>query len=160
MIKQLYNYMDENLKQIEEKYKQDETLLRKKIDNEIKSQMSKKLIELDYKQTDNYMEEFLNGYSYFISRTGVYFDDQYRDNVNYYSGFFHNISLLNEDSSLYEDEYIIGIYGDCNTYSCDNRGYKIQDIKLKIITNYLNHSEIIIQYQPYIFWAKFSPVNN
>lgn len=113
MIRQIYNSMDNQLKELQEKYRQDEILLRKKIDTEIKQQMSEKLKELNYKQTENYMEDFLKGYSYFILNSSINcYGNTTTNDYSSFRGFFDNIHLLNNDESLYEDEYIIGLYGD------------------------------------------------
>ena len=68
MIRQIYNSLDIQLKELKDKYERDESLLRKKIDLEIKEQMSLKLKELNYDQTKNYMSGFLKGYSWLIKK--------------------------------------------------------------------------------------------
>ena len=98
MIRQIYNSMDNQLKELQEKYRQDEILLRKKIDTEIKQQMSVKLKELNYKQTENYMEDFLKGYSYFILNSSINsfikrYGNTTTNDYSSFSGFFDNIHL-------------------------------------------------------------------
>ena len=59
MIRGLYQQMDNQLKELEEKFKKDEYDLREKIDKEIKQQMSDKLKKLKYTNSDIYKEDFL-----------------------------------------------------------------------------------------------------
>ena len=59
MIRGLYQHLDNHLLELEEKFRSDEMALRNKVDIEIKSQMSKKLKELKYDQTDLYNIDFL-----------------------------------------------------------------------------------------------------
>ena len=149
MIRQIYNSMDNQLKELQEKYRQDEILLRKKIDTEIKQQMSVKLKELNYKQTENYMEDFLEGYSYFILNSCINcYGNTSTNDFSLFSGFFDNIHLLNNDESLYEDEYIIGLYGDI-TYSEPRQQQPMgmfQSINITFITNYLDIFELVVQF--------------
>ena len=151
MIRQIYNSMDNQLKELQEKYRQDEILLRKKIDTEIKQQMSEKLKELNYKQTENYMEDFLKGYSYFILNSSINcYGNTTTNDYSSFRGFFDNIHLLNNDESLYEDEYIIGLYGDI-TYNVPQQQQfstraMFQRITITFITNYLDIFELVVQF--------------
>ena len=167
MIRGLYQHLDNHLLELEEKFRSDEMALRNKVDIEIKSQMSKKLKELKYDQTDLYNIDFLYELGKLamfrvISPQGERYinPQQYKmdkkiggeanglwDNICIYEGFYNNISKLNADKLLDEDEYIIGIIGKLNLYN-NNSSINIGNVDLKVITNYLNYYEVINQY-PY-----------
>ena len=167
MIRGLYQQMDNQLKELEEKFKKDEYDLREKIDKEIKQQMSDKLKKLKYTNSDIYKEDFLydfgknNMYRTLSQQTPSHEQNNLyihitinkdpnrdADNILSYYGFFNNIQLLNNDISLNSDEYVIGIYGDIN-YTINtgsNIGIVMNSINIMVITNYLNKYQIINQY--------------
>ena len=167
MIRGLYQQMDNQLKELEEKFKKDEYDLREKIDKEIKQQMSDKLKKLKYTNSDIYKEDFLydfgknNMYRTLSQQTPSHEQNNLyihininkdpnrdADNILSYYGFFNNIQLLNNDISLNSDEYVIGIYGDIN-YTINtgsNIGIVMNSINIMVITNYLNKYKIINQY--------------
>jgi len=159
MIRGLYQHMDQHFKNLEEKFKKDELELRIKFDKEIKNQMSKKLKELKYKNSDIYKEDFL----YEIGKTTMFRNldkgsnennkfsynftvgNQNPNDIFSFYGFFNNISKLNNDVSLNDDEYVIGLFGSIN-FSSDYK-YRLKGmLNLKVITNYLNVYSIIKQY--------------
>ena len=176
MIRGLYSNMDKYFKDLEDKFKKDEMELRIKIDSEIKSQMADKLKKINYNNTENYKSDFLesislitshlsydyNTYKNPINNYGLHFDYN-RTNIEdilSFHGFFENITELNHDCSLYQDEYIIGFIGNIsfqnnnipnnsyNNQGLSNKkiGCRFTDIKLKVITNYLNFYDVINQY--------------
>jgi len=164
MIRGLYNQMDIQLKELEEKYKKDEHDLREKIDKEIKQQMSDKLKKLKYTNSDIYKEDFLydfgknNMYRTLIGQSATFINITINDTTNTmirepdnilsYYGFFNNIQLLNNDISLNSDEYVIGIYGEIGyTFKIGvGGGIVMNSINIIVITNYLNKYQIINQY--------------
>ena len=163
MIRGIYNELDKQIQEFQEKFKRDEEALRQQIDLEIKQQMSDKLKALDYTQTPNYHSNFLDilgkcasdgkvNYTKINSSTNFEFNIKNEKNkAHTYSGFFYNLNNLNKDNSLKVDEYIIGIYGSCNVNHSSNQYGTTQDYMLSIkkiivITNYLNIFQIITQY--------------
>ena len=174
MIRGLYNHLDTHLKELEDKFKKDEIELRQKMDVEIKSQMSSKLKELNYKQTENYKHRFLYDISQstlYRAFNGLYIENNYSGNygreqtdIKYkleeissslltncisYHYFFNNLHLLNNDKLLQKDEYIIGFIGHINVSNHNSGSYNISigaSKELQFITNYLNCYDIILQY--------------
>lgn len=174
MIRGLYQHLDTHLQDLEEKFKKDEISLRNKVDMEIKSQMAQKLKEFKYTQTDSYREDFL----YELGKLSLYRDRSHCHNkgvldinymfntkiggesyglwtdINKYEGFFNNLSKLNADKLLREDEYIVGISGGIHfNWSEDHphlqteyKGIRLGTINLKVISNYLNYYEVLNQY--------------
>ena len=174
MIRGLYQHLDTHLQDLEEKFKKDEIALRNKVDLEIKSQMAQKLKEFKYTQTDSYREDFL----YELGKLTLFRDRCYGNNngvldinynfntkiggesyglwtdINKYEGFFNNVSKLNADKLLREDEYIVGISGgiifnwseDHQYLQTENKGIKLGTLNLKVISNYLNYYEVLNQY--------------
>jgi len=161
MIRGLYQHLDTHLQDLEEKFKKDEISLRNKVDLEIKSQMAQKLKEFKYTQTDSYRKDFL----YELGKLSLYRKINDSDTINYnfnkkpelwtdickYEGFFNNVSKLNADKLLREDEYIVGILGSISfsnqiNYNGSNNGIRLITLNLKVISNYLNYYEVINQY--------------
>ena len=154
MIRGLYQHLDSHLHELEEKFKKDEIELREKVDLEIKSQMSQKLKELKYTQTDLYRGDFL----YELGKLSLYrnINDSTKIDYNFnkktelwtdickYEGFFNNISKLNADKLLREDEYIVGISGSVSFSK--EIGIKLISININLISNYLNYYDVINQY--------------
>lgn len=162
MIRGIYNELDKQMREFQEKFIRDEEELRKQIDLQIKQQMCDKLKALDYSQTPKYHSDFLDvlGKCAALGKAKVpptnpvpllFEVEKEKTRPHTYSGFFYNLSNLNKDSSLKFDEYIIGVYGVCNvTHTSNNYGtpqeHMLSIKKIIVITNYLNIFEIINQY--------------
>jgi hypothetical protein len=174
MIRGLYQHLDTHLTELEEKFKKDEITLRNKVDLEIKSQMAQKLKELKYTQTDLYRGDFLyelgkltifrdlrTALNYTASSYSIYntnpisykFDKKIDGESNElwtdicnYAGFFNNISKLNADKLLRDDEHIVGISGKIIFSGNNNSCKKLSSLEIKVISNYLNYYEVIHQY--------------
>jgi hypothetical protein len=167
MICGLYKNIDEHFADLTEKFKKDEEEIRNNLDLEIKKQMRNKLKELNFSVTDIYQEDFLYemgqlvtnlsferfpNFPIIYNRNREFLNKQLgkpiSENDTYsYEGFFNKIAILNTDISLRKDEYIVGIYGIIEIYeqsTCEN--FKITNLELNVITNYLNLYKILNQY--------------
>lgn len=155
MIRNLYQELDSQLSDFHLQFQNAQKSLRTKFDLEIKTQMANLPDKIHKTYTPNYQKDFLDiiGKNTFHNKiqTTANFKPILRvgtapTSVNqpfYYSSFFYNLELLNQDSLLLEDEYIVGVYGFITCHRTTHvRSQTPEELvcrfQLNVITNYLN----------------------
>lgn len=155
MIRNLYQELDSQLSDFHLQFQNAQESLRTKFDLEIKTQMANLPDKIHKTYTPSYQKDFLdiigkNTFHNKIQTTAnfkpILHSGTSPTSVNqpfYYSSFFYNLELLNQDSLLRDDEYIVGVYGFITCHRTTHvRSQTPEELvcrfQLNVITNYLN----------------------